>query len=57
MQQVIIKRITLIKSVILCNALGWSNSQAALGARFRTDVVLRFPCDWDPVDSFGNYCM
>lgn len=44
MQQVIIKRIILIKSVIF-NPLGWSNNQATLGARFRTNVVLCFPCD------------
>lgn len=30
MQQVIIKRINLIKSIILFNPLGWSNLQAAL---------------------------
>lgn len=45
MQQVIIKRITLIKSVILFNPLGWSNIQAALSASLRANIVLCFPCD------------
>lgn len=45
MQQVIIKRIILIKSVIFFNPLGRSNLQAALGARFRTNAALCFPCD------------
>lgn len=45
MQQVIIKRIILIKSVILFNPLGRYNLQAALGARSRTNTELCFPCD------------
>lgn len=45
MQQVIIKRIILIKSVIFFNPLGWSTTQAALGARFRTNIGLCFPCN------------
>jgi len=45
MQQAIIKRIIPIKSVIFFNPLGWPNIQAALSARFRTNIVLCFPCD------------
>lgn len=47
MQQVIIKRIIAIKSVIFFNPLGWSNIRAALSARFRANAVLCFPCDRD----------